>query len=181
MKIAKVEAIAIQAVNPSQQEYWGKRSWVSARQTDENSIIVRKGLEYPLKWRMRASYSNTIDTCIVKLTTDDGLVGWGEAKAPVAPQTVQTIIERLLAPIVIGEDPFDVQLLWEKMYSTMRLRGHLSGFFLEAISGVDIALWDLMGKAVNKPIHKLLGGAYRKEIELYGSGAEGRRRSVGSR
>jgi D-arabinonate dehydratase/D-galactarolactone cycloisomerase len=175
MKITKVEAFAIQARNPSKQEYWGKRSWVTVRDADASSQVVPKGLEYPLKWRMKASYSDTIDTCIVKVTTDEGLVGWGEAKAPVAPQVAQTIVEQLLAPIVLGQDPWDIQVLWEKMYSTMRLRGHLSGFFLEAISGIDIALWDLMGKASGKPIHKLLGGAFRTEIEVYGSGIPGLR------
>lgn len=175
MKIAKVQAFALRARNTGSEEYWGKRSWATARTVDPGSVIVKPGLEFPAKWRMRASYSETIDTCIVKVETDDGLVGWGEAKAPVAPEAAQTIVEQLLAPIVTGCDPFDVQVLWEKMYSTMRLRGHLSGFFLEAISGVDIALWDLMGKAAGKPIHKLLGGAYRSEIELYGSGVPGLR------
>ena len=175
MKIIKVEAFAIQAKNPDKQEYWGKRSWVSQRQTDAASVVVRKGLEYPLKWRMKASYSDTIDTCIVKVTTDEGITGWGEAKAPVAPQAAQTIVEQLLAPIVLGQDPFDIQLLWEKMYASMRLRGHMSGFFMEAISGIDIALWDILGKAVNLPVHKLLGGMYRHEIELYGSGVPGLR------
>lgn len=175
MKITKVETFAIKAPNPSSEEYWGKRSWVSEFKTNPEELVVAKELEYPAKWRMRASYSETIDTCLVKIHTDEGYIGWGESKAPVAPSVSKTIIDELLTPIILNRDPFDVDVLWEEMYSSMRLRGHLSGFFLEAISGVDIALWDLMGKKAKQPIHKLLGGAYRSTIEVYGSGVPGLR------
>ena len=67
-----------------------------------------------------------------------------------------------------------VDVLWEKMYSTMRLRGHSTGFMTEAISGVDIALWDIFGKSVGLPIYQLLGGPHRDRIVAYASGVPGR-------
>jgi len=122
---------------------------------------------------MRPLYSHTVDTTLVKLTTDDGRVGWGEAKAPVAPEVSKTLIDGLFADQLLGRDPFEVEVLWETLYASMRLRGHASGFFMEALSGVDIALWDLMGKATGQPLYNLLGGAYRDRVRVYASGVPG--------
>ena len=173
MKIVAVEAFALRVPSPTGQVYWGSRAWAT------ESIIIdvevaRATLDgYPPRWRMRAAYSNTINTVIVKITTDTGLVGFGEAKAPVAPEATREIIRDLLTPIVLGADPLDIDVLWERMYSTMRLRGHQSGFLLEAISGVDLALWDIAGKALGVPVHKLLGGTYRSQVRVYASGLPG--------
>ena len=121
--------------------------------------------EYPSPLRRRYIYSKTIDTVIVVLTTDDGLVGYGEAKAPDAPQATKEIIDRLLAGIVLGADARDVTVLWERMYAGMRVRGHRAGFYLEAMSGVDIALWDLAGKAAGVPIIDCSGARFVTSCE----------------
>ena len=126
--------------------------------------------EYPTPIRRRYLYSATIDTVIVRLTTDTGLVGHGEAKAPVAPQATKAIIDLLLADLVRGADPRDVTVLWERMYAGMRVRGHRAGFYLEAMSGIDIALWDLAAQAAGVPIASLLGGVFRDPIRVYASG-----------
>jgi L-alanine-DL-glutamate epimerase-like enolase superfamily enzyme len=115
-------------------------------------------------------FSDAIETCLVRITTDDGSYGWGEAQAPVVPEVVGILVQRLLGPILIGRDPFDVDVLWHEMFDTTRVRGHGAGFLLHAISAIDIALWDLMGKATGKPIHQLLGGRYRDRVEVYVSG-----------
>lgn len=190
MKITAVEAFALRAPSPVAQTYWGSQAWASGAQTTSVPSDARGGAtqvtdiedapaaweEYPPRWRMRATYSDTLNTVIVKVTTDAGLVGFGEAKAPVAPEATREIVHDLLAPCVVGADPLDIDVLWERMYSTMRLRAHQSGFLLEAISGVDIALWDLAGKALGVPVHKLLGGAYRNRIKVYASGLPGLKR-----
>lgn len=168
MKITTVEAFALRAPGPVAQTYWGSQAWASRAPAAWE--------EYPPRWRMRATYSDTLNTVIVKVTTDAGLVGFGEAKAPVAPEAAREIVRDLLAPCVLGADPLDIDVLWERMYSTMRLRAHQSGLLLEAISGVDIALWDLAGKALGVPVHKLLGGAYRDRIKVYASGLPGLKR-----
>lgn len=103
----------------------------------------------------------------VKITTAQGIVGWGEAHAPAAPRVHKTVISDLLAPVLLGEDAGNVEVLWERMYSTQRLRGYSTGFFMESIAAVDLALWDILGKALNVPVYRLLGGKYRDEIPTY--------------
>ena len=166
MKIEKVETFAIQKAPIDKKPYWGSRAWGSRESTRQAEVSS----EYPSPHRRRYVYSGTIDTVIVKITTDDGLTGWGEAKAPVAPRVAKAIIEDLLAPIVLGQDPRDHLLLWERMYAGMRVRGHRAGFYLEAISGIDIALWDLTGKAASAPVYQMLGGSFRNPVRVYASG-----------
>lgn len=109
------------------------------------------------------------ETTLVKIETDAGIVGWGEVHAPVAPEVTKATVDVLLAPALIGKDPRQVGVLWDEMYALMRPRGHSTGFMLEAMSGVDIALWDIVGKAFQAPIYTLLGGAYRTKIRTYAS------------
>lgn len=108
-------------------------------------------------------------TTLVRITTDDGITGIGECTVRMSPRTTQSIVEDLLAPVLIGEDPLDTEGLWQKMFRTMRGRGHSRGFFLEAISGVDMALWDILGRRYQLPIGKLMGGMGRTEVPAYAS------------
>ena len=116
---------------------------------------------------------------MVRIRTDNDITGWGEIHTPVAGEISQAVVDTLLAPILFGRDPRDIQPLWETMYATMKLRGHTSGYLLEAISGVDIALWDIVGKAVNAPIAKLLGGMMRDRVPVYASSLARVPRSAG--
>ncbi len=110
---------------------------------------------------------------LVKITTDQGIIGWGESHAPAAPRVHKTVISDLLAPILIGQDARNVEVLWEKMYSSQRLRGYATGFYTESIAGVDLALWDILGKYVGMPLYRLLGGKYRDTAPTYtGIGGE---------
>jgi L-alanine-DL-glutamate epimerase-like enolase superfamily enzyme len=118
-------------------------------------------------------YPPQAQTCLVKLTADDGTVGWGEAHAPLGPRATKAVVEDVLGPILLGADPLAIDLLWERMYGSMRLRGHSTGYQLEAISGVDIALWDLAGKLLGVPVYRLLGGPYRTDLPAYASGVSG--------
>jgi len=70
----------------------------------------------------------------------------------------------------MGQSPYDIRVHWERMYGAMRVRGHSTGFWLEAISGVDIALWDLVGRLLGRPVYQLLGGAFRERMRVYASG-----------
>ena len=100
---------------------------------------------------------------LVKISTDQGLTGWGECHAPAAPRVHQAVVSDLLAPILMGQDARDVEPLWEKMYSSQRTRGYSNGFFTEAIAGVDLALWDILGKFTGVPLYRLLGGKFRDQ------------------
>jgi D-arabinonate dehydratase/D-galactarolactone cycloisomerase len=106
---------------------------------------------------------------LIQITDDEGRTGVGEAVATMAPQINAQIVERLLKPILIGENPLDIEVLWQRMYHLNRLNGYSRGFMMEAISGVDIALWDLAGKILNQPVYQLLGGAFRKRLSTYQS------------
>ena len=110
-------------------------------------------------------------SAIVKIDTDEGVTGWGESlcHGGQPPEMAKTIIEKWLKELVVGRDPFDVEVLWETMYNRTRPVGQ-AGIMLNAISGVDIALWDIIGKALKQPIHRLIGGAFRKEIKAYATG-----------
>jgi D-galactarolactone cycloisomerase len=125
-----------------------------------------------------ALYSTNFETALVRVTLDSGLVGWGEAQAPLAPEVACSIIRLLLAPVLSGAE-FEggipgIERLWMKMYSTMRVRGQTGGFMLDAISGVDIALWDLAGKIAQKPVSALIAGsAVKRRVPAYISGLTG--------
>jgi L-alanine-DL-glutamate epimerase-like enolase superfamily enzyme len=82
---------------------------------------------------------------------------------------VREVIESILKPVLMGQDPLQVDVLWEKMFSTMMSRGHWKGFMIEAISGVDIALWDLLGKVLDQSVAVLLGGRHHDALESYAS------------
>ena len=119
------------------------------------------------------AYPPQAQSCLVKITASDGTVGWGEAHAPLGPRATKAVVEDVLAPLLIGLDPFAIELHWERMYGSMRLRGHASGYQLEAMAGVDIALWDLAGKLLGEPVYRLLGGPFRTELPTYASGLPG--------
>ena len=122
-------------------------------------------------------YSVDFETAIVVVRLSDGRVGYGEAQAPLAPEVACAIVDRLLRPALEGEEfdgsPARIGQLWDRMYATMRVRGHSGGFMLDAMSGVDIALWDLAGKIAGKPVCDLLTAAPKRAVPVYLSGTSG--------
>ncbi len=122
-------------------------------------------------------YSVCFETALIKITSDGGLVGWGEAQAPLAPEVACTIVDRLLRPAIEGHEfsgePAEIEHLWDRMYSAMRVRGQTGGFMLDAISGVDLALWDLAGKMAGRPVWRMLGGRSAPDLPAYASGLGG--------
>ncbi len=111
----------------------------------------------------------TKDLAIVEINTDEGVTGVGECFSRFVPYATKLIIEKGFKPMLVGKDPCDVEVLWRKMYNIMRPRGHSRGLVIEAISGIDTALWDIKGKTLNMPVYKLLGGSFRKKIKVYAS------------
>lgn len=113
---------------------------------------------------MRAVERNWL---FVKVETDSGLHGWGEASLELKERTVAQAITDL-EPFLIGQDPTRIEHLWQMLYRHGFWRGGV--VILSAISGIDQALWDLTGKAYGVPVYKLLGGAVRDRIRLYTHG-----------
>jgi L-alanine-DL-glutamate epimerase-like enolase superfamily enzyme len=113
-----------------------------------------------------------LDAVLVQVTTDDGLTGIGEVNVP--PGIVKAAIEATsyhswsmgLTDLLIGEDPEHTDRLWDKMYRHTGMSGR-RGIIPNIIAGIDVALWDIRGKAAGKPIHHLLGGARKERIDAY--------------
>lgn len=103
---------------------------------------------------------------IVEVFTDSGHVGIGNAA--LAPRIAKQIIDLYLCPILLGRDPWDTEALWQHMYRNTMAFGR-KGIGMTAISAVDIALWDLLGKAASQPVFKLLGGRTKQKIPVYAS------------
>lgn len=136
----------------------------------------------------------SFDSVLVKIETDGGLAGWGEAKAGVGSAAsaygLAAIVNRDYAPLLVGQDPRDVNRLWDVLYNTPRegyaiARGHAlpqlgrRGLSVSAIAGVDIALWDLLGKSLGAPVWRLLGGRRAARMPAYASGGWADEASIG--
>ena len=100
----------------------------------------------------------------VRVHTDEGLVGIGEV-SPMNALVTHVMVEKALAPLIIGASPFDIELLWHQMFHRPYKLGP-TGAQLEAMAGIDTALWDIVGKACGQPLYKLLGGAVRPDAEV---------------
>ena len=103
---------------------------------------------------------------VVEIFTDDGLVGIGNAA--LAPQVTKQTIDLYLKPLLIGQNPWDIEFLWQHMYRKTMAFGR-KGIGMVAISAVDIALWDLLGKSAKQPVYRLLGGRTKPRIPVYAS------------
>lgn len=106
---------------------------------------------------------------LVRVETDSGIVGWGEGGQYGPAEPVAACVDHVLAPRLIGRDPTEPVRLWEELYSFSRDFGQ-KGTYIEAISALDIALWDIAGKAAGLPVWKLLGGRFRDRITAYATG-----------
>jgi L-alanine-DL-glutamate epimerase-like enolase superfamily enzyme len=103
---------------------------------------------------------------IVEIFTDTGLVGIGNAA--LAPRVTKQVIDLYLKPLLLGADPWDIEFLWQHMYRKTIAFGR-KGIGMVAISAVDIALWDLLGKSAKQPVYRLLGGRTKTRIPVYAS------------
>ena len=127
----------------------------------------------------------SFDTTLVRVETDTGLVGHGEARAALSSSStnlaLNTLIEEELGPMIVGEDPRRISKLWDVMYNGSRAqlaldRGHVfpslgrRGLTICGISGIDIALWDILGQSLGVPVHQLLGGKRHDRMPAYASG-----------
>lgn len=123
---------------------------------------------------IHARADSSQDALIVKITTDSGIVGWGEVDG--CPWVTKAIIDAPMShtmvcglrALLVGEDPFDIARLWQKMYQRTLYFGR-EGAVIQAMAGIDIALWDIKGKALGQPIWKLLGGRFRDTLRVYSS------------
>lgn len=115
---------------------------------------------------------------LVEVMTDEGVTGWGECFGPGSIALAnKAIVEQVIAPMIVGDDALARDVIWHKVYNLLRDHGQ-KGMPMQALSGVDIALWDIAGKAANMPLHMLIGGAQHKTVPVYGYGMMLRREPV---
>ena len=129
--------------------------------------------------------TRAFDSTLVRVETDAGITGFGEAKAAVGSAgnnlALAACVERELGPLLVGEDPRDISRLWDVMYNGSRAhyaiaRGHVfpvlgrRGLTVSAISGIDMALWDILGKELDRPVWQLIGGRRHAAMPAYASG-----------
>ncbi len=124
--------------------------------------IVRRG--------NRTLYPTVDRSVLVRATASDGTVGWGETYGIVAPEAVTAIVADVVAPVVTGRSALAPAATWDDLYDLMRVRGFFGGFYVDALAGVDIALWDLAARIAGLPLHAMLGGARATRIPAYVSG-----------
>jgi len=122
----------------------------------------------------QAVADGTQDDLLIRIETDEGIVGYGEVDS--SPEVGKAAIDAEMShgtcyglrEVLIGMDPCDIEQIWELMYRKTNYYGRL-GVVMHAMSGVDMALWDILGKAAGKPIHKLLGGSFCEDVPAYAS------------
>ena len=132
------------------------------------SHVLGYDLPEPLGYSQQYYHKRTAH--LVEVETDEGITGWGECfGAGNIALANKGIVEQVIQPMVLGMDPLDRDVIWHKVYNLMRDHGQ-KGMPLQSLSGVDIALWDITGKVANLPLYKLIGGAHRDRIEVYGYG-----------
>ena len=126
--------------------------------------VLEAPLTQPFGWSV--DRTTVRKSCIVEIVTDTGLVGWGECFGPARPNAavVNAFREQL-----IGADPIATDVIWQNLYNRFRDQGQ-KGLVISGLSGVDIALWDIKGKAFDVPIHRLMGGPMRTKVQAYATG-----------
>lgn len=134
------------------------------RITNIEAYNLKSKLERPFGWSNGWIDFRSID--VVKIETDEGITGWGEGYA--GPDG--SLVKQVFAPALIGEDPMNRNGLWQKMYFGVHNGNNVGGFAGSAISAIDIALWDIAGKATGLSVSDLLGGRVRDKVAVYATG-----------
>ncbi|MFN8490615.1 MAG: mandelate racemase/muconate lactonizing enzyme family protein [Caldilineaceae bacterium] len=157
-RIAQIEVFPLQI--PRETPYLGPLE--RGVTVSERGYFIRPGNQ--------TVYSIHDHSLLVKLTTERGVVGWGESFGVIAPEAVAVIIRDIATPLLLGRDPHDVIAINEDIYNAMRVRGFFGGFYVDALAGLDIALWDVRGRLTELPVCKLLGAQRHARIPAYVSG-----------
>lgn len=133
------------------------------------SLVRTHVLEAPIEAPFASSqrWDHSRSGMLVEIHSEDGTVGWGEAYGP--PRILANIIDTTFAPLLVGQNPLATEDIWQKLYDSLRDHGQ-RGVVIQALSAVDVALWDLKGKILGAPVHALMGGPVRSRIRAYATG-----------
>lgn len=137
---------------------------------DDSGGAGADGARYEFKEGWQTVYAAAVETPLVRVELADGTVGWGESNTPIAPEIVCMMLDRAIAPMTVRRGIADPQHLWDFAYDTQRGRGVNSGYWMDALAALDIAVWDALGKRNGVPVAKLISNEPRREIPVYQSG-----------
>ncbi len=126
--------------------------------------VLEAPLSEPFAWSFNSTAARS--TCLVEIICEDGTIGWGECFGPAG---LNAAVVAAFRPHLIGADPLASDRLWLHLYNHFRDQGQ-RGLTVTALSGVDVALWDIKGKHFAAPIHVLMGGPVRTEVAAYATG-----------
>jgi D-galactarolactone cycloisomerase len=126
--------------------------------------VLEAKLETPFSWSFNRA--DTRSTCIVEIVCEDGTVGWGEC---FGPSRLNAAVIQAFRPLLVGQDALATERIWQTLYNQFRDQGQ-KGLVVTALSGVDIALWDIKGKRFGAPVYQLMGGPLRTQVAAYATG-----------
>ena len=136
--------------------------------TSIKSHVLRYELDKELGYSQQYYKHRTAH--LVEVETDEGITGWGECFGPGNIALANKyIVEKVIQPLIKGDDPLKKEYIWHKVYNLLRDSGQ-KGMPIQALSGIDIALWDILAKKSNLPLYQLLGGKTNDKIPVYGYG-----------
>ena len=140
--------------------------WAELWDREKDLPLVTPMDQYPQYKNAYSAWYWDAGLCLVILVGDDGTEGYGWCEDGI--NMVKPIIDRHLSRFILGSSPFDYERIWDQTFRASVVYGR-KGTAIEAISAIDIALWDLMGKVARQPVYKLLGGKCREAMSLYAS------------
>lgn len=144
--------------------------WEQYRRQNEDPTAATTLSRYEFKPGWQTVYAKMVETPLIRVELTDGTIGWGESNTPVAPEIVCVMIDAAITEMVINREFANPTELWDFVYDSQRGRGINSGYWMDALAALDIAIWDALGKRNDTPAAVLLDPNYRTEIPVYLSG-----------
>ena len=144
--------------------------WEQYRRQNEEVSVAPEIARYEFKPGWQTVYATMVETPLVRVELADGNVGWGESNTPIAPEIVCVMLDAAIAEMVIGREFANPTALWDFVYDSQRGRGINSGYWMDALAALDIAVWDAIGKRNDVPVAALLHSGFRSNIPVYLSG-----------
>lgn len=166
MKIAKVEVSVVKIPILSEQEKKEKHTSNLYKYISEDYYVLND--------RIGVIYSDNRESVFVKIESDNGCWGYGEALAPTSPEIPASIISDVFAPVLLGKDPYRISEIYSTLYNLHRVRGLSTGFAHDALAAVDIALWDLKARSLGIALYDLAGGKTKESVPYYLSTIKGK-------
>ncbi len=144
--------------------------WEQYRRQNEDPTAATTLSRYEFKPGWQTVYAKMVETPLIRVELTDGTIGWGESNTPVAPEIVCVMVDAAIAEMVINREFANPTELWDFVYDSQRGRGINSGYWMDALAALDIAIWDALGKRNDTPAAVLLDPNFRTDIPVYLSG-----------